>query len=365
MADLGIRLQLLIGPTIPIPAPGPVMDALIGLEVQNNDREFDGFGLSFHLGRDSVFDYDLLSNGYFTPPNRVIIVAIFNGTPEVLIDGVVTRNRVSPSNRPGESTLQVYGKDISYLMSLEEKSETYRNQSDSTIVATILSRFGRYGFIPSLMPTTDTPVETDRITTQQGTDLAFVRELAQRNSYVFYIEPATPGTSTAYWGTENRTGLPQPALTINTGPDSNLDAPLTSELDADGPAEPQVTIIDPTTKTGIPVPLQQNPLTSLSRNPQKPLRKTVPRDTANLSMMQAQLRGMAGQGNVSDAVGTQGEVDAMRYGRILRPRRLVRVLGTGDSYNGTYYVRQVTHRIKRGEYKMAFSLARDGLGTTG
>lgn len=365
MADLGIRLQLLIGPAVPLPAPGPVMDALIGLEVQNNDREFDGFGLSFHLGRESVFDYDLLRNGYFQPPNRVIIVAIINGTPEVLIDGVITRHRVTPSNRPGESTLQVYGKDISYMMSLEEKSETYRNQSDSTIVATILAKFGKYGFIPSLMPTTDTPVETDRITTQQGTDLSFIRELARRNSYVFYIEPAAPGTSTAYWGTENRMGLPQPALSINIGPDANMDSPLTFEFDADGPAEPQVSIVEPTTKMTIPVPVPSSPLTSLSRNPLQPLRKTLPRDTANLSMMQAQLRGLAGSGSASDAVGTQGEVDAMRYGRILRPRRLVRVQGSGDSYSGTYYVRQVIHRIKRGEYKMAFSLARDGLGTTG
>jgi hypothetical protein len=365
MGDRGIRLQLMIGPTIPTPAPGSVMDALTGLEVQNNDRDFDGFGLSFQLGRDSASDYGLLRDGYLDPPNRVVITVIINGFPEVLIDGVVTRHKVIPSNRPGESTLQVYGKDISYMLGLEEKSETYRNQADSTIVATILGRYGKYGFIPSLTTTHDTPVETDRITTQQDTDLAFVRMLAQRNGFVFYLEPTAPGATTAYFGVENRTGLPQSPLTLNIGPDSNLDSPLTFDFDADRGEEPQVTIIDPVTKIAIPLALPASPLLPLSSRPLQPLRKTLPRDTANLSPLQAILRGLAAQGSSSEAVSTEGEIDATRYGRILRSRRIVTVTGPGTTYRGTYYVRQVTHRIKRGEYKQGFTLVREGLGTTG
>jgi hypothetical protein len=69
--------------------------------------------------------------------------------------------------------------------------------------------------------------------------------------------------------------------------------------------------------------------------------------------------------SASDAIRTSGEVDSMRYGAVLRSRRLVRVLGSGNSYDGTYYVREVTHRIKHGEYKQAFTLVRDGLGATG
>jgi hypothetical protein len=364
MADLGIRLQLMIGPTIPIPAPGSVMDALVGLEVQNNDRDFDAFGLSFHLGRDSVTDYGLVRDGYLSPPNRVIITVIINGMPEVLMDGVITRHRLIPSNKPGESTLQVYGKDISYLLSLEEKNETYRNQSDSTIVTMILARYGQYGFIPALTQTTDIPVETERVPTQQGTDLAFIRELAQRNGFVFYIEPTFPGASTAYWGAENRTGLPQPPLTIDIGPDSNIDSPLTFEFNADRAEEPQVTILEPMTKMAIPVPLPASLLPSLSGSPVQPMRKTIPRNTANLSMIQALLRGLTGQGSASESVGTQGVVDAMRYGRVLRSRRLVSVRGSGNTYGGTYYVQQVTHKIKRGEYTQNFTLVREGLGST-
>ena len=42
MAKSGIRLQLLIGPTLPKPAPIEVMDSLIDLEVTTQDRELDG-----------------------------------------------------------------------------------------------------------------------------------------------------------------------------------------------------------------------------------------------------------------------------------------------------------------------------------
>jgi hypothetical protein len=363
MGDLGVRLQLMIGPTVPRPAPGNVMDALVGLEVDNNDKDFDGFGLSFHLGRDSVTDYGLLRDGYLSPPNRVIITVIINGVPEVLIDGVITKHRMMPSNKPGESTLQVYGKDISYMLSLEDKSKTYANQSDSDIVGSILDQYSKYGLVKNVTQTTNKSTITERLPTQQRSDLGLIRKLATRNGFVFYIEPTSPGTSTAYWGVENRTGAPQPPLTINIGPDSNLDSPLTSDFDAEQGEVPQITIMEPITKKAIQVPLPASILPSLSSSPVQPMRKTIPRDTANLSMIEALLRGLTGQESSSETVGTHGEVDAMRYGQVLRSRRLVSVRGAGSTYDGTYYVKQVVHRIKRGEYKQSFHLVREGLGS--
>jgi hypothetical protein len=40
---------------------------------------------------------------------------------------------------------------------------------------------------------------------------------------------------------------------------------------------------------------------------------------------------------------------------------LVGVRGAGLAYDGLYYVDNVTHNIKRGEYKQSFQLSRDGL----
>ena len=44
-----------------------------------------------------------------------------------------------------------------------------------------------------------------RIPRQQETDLAFMRRLAQRNGFVFYVEPVTFGVNRAYFGPEIRT----------------------------------------------------------------------------------------------------------------------------------------------------------------
>lgn len=66
----------------------------------------------------------------------------------------------------------------------------------------------------------------------------------------------------------------------------------------------------------------------------------------------------------SDAVSATGELDTKRYGQALLSRRLVGVRGAGDSYDGNYYVKQVTHKIALGEYRQSFTLTREGRGAS-
>jgi hypothetical protein len=156
----GIRLQLLIGrPDVPLPAPYEVVDSLISLQVTNNDHERDGFQMDFSLGKDSLLEYGLLRSGILDVKNRVIIVMIFGALPQVLIDGIITKHQVVPSNEPGRSTLHVTGEDISVKLSFEDQNLTYPNQSDSNIVKKILADAG---FIPQVTETSDTPKDTER-----------------------------------------------------------------------------------------------------------------------------------------------------------------------------------------------------------
>jgi hypothetical protein len=57
-------------------------------------------------------------------------------------------------------------------------------------------------------------------------------------------------------------------------------------------------------------------------------------------------------------------LNVLRYGRILKARELVGVRGAGLAFDGLYYVKSVTHNIKKGEYKQDFQLARNGLIST-
>lgn len=363
MFDQGVRLQLLIGATVPVPASYDLVDALDAVEVENNDQGFDGFKLSFGLTKEPLRDYDLLASGLLEPPHRVIIAVTVGVLPHVLIDGVITRHETTASNQPGRSMLHVFGRDISQLLDLEERSETYPNQSDSVIVRRLLANYPTLKLIPDVTDTDDFPPEIDRVPNQQRTDLGHIQALAQRNSFVFYIESTPiPGINKAYWGRENRLGQPQPDLMINQSSQSNVDQPMDFSFDALAAVEPQVSIVEPLTRQRISVPVPTSLQPPLATQAVQPLRRTIPRGTANLSLAQAMLRSQSAASGSDEVATTSGEVDTVRYGHVLQARRLVRVVGAGRTNSGTYYVKRVTHQIQRGQYKQRFELTREGRG---
>lgn len=378
MPDNGIRLELKIGrPTAPVLAPYKVVDALIDLEVTQQDRERSGFQMTFSLGKEfrNYSDYWLLREGILDPPNRVIITVILGvlvGVTrpikrQVLIDGIVTNHQVIPSNQPGESRLIVTGEDISLMLDLKEKSTTYENQSDSQTVTKLLQDYSQYWLKTDVQNSEYTPTKEKFITTQQGTDLDFIQQLAQRNSFIFEIKPSdTPGKNIAYWGEEKRSITPyQPALSMNMGAFTNVDSSITFNFDALKPTEPQVEIDDDTTGQPIPVQIPPSPGQPLTTKAAKPLRQSILRNSNKLDLIPAKRHGESVLSRSrEDAVTASGEVDTVRYGHVLQVRQLVGVRGVGKSYGGYYYVKQVTHRIKRGEYKQSFTLIREGRGAT-
>jgi hypothetical protein len=74
--------------------------------------------------------------------------------------------------------------------------------------------------------------------------------------------------------------------------------------------------------------------------------------------------GLAKASQWTEAVSGRGELDVLRYGSVLKARQLVGVRGAGLAYDGLYYVKSVTHKIKAGEYKQSFELTRNGLVST-
>ena len=113
-----MHLTLMIGPAVPVPAPQSVIDALTSVQV-NSDKERSGFQLTFAVNKKSPLLTTMLPAGYFDPiVTRVVIIATVNGLPSVLMDGIVTRQELAPSNEPGQSTLTVTGEDLSVLMDI-------------------------------------------------------------------------------------------------------------------------------------------------------------------------------------------------------------------------------------------------------
>src|SRR5262249_31668973 len=183
--------------------------------------------LTFGISKKSRLNQLLLPSGYFDPSTRVIITATVNGTPIVLLDGVITRQDIAPSNEPGQSTLSLTGEDLTRMMDLiDSRGIPYPNMSAEARVAMIVGNYATYGMVPKIIPSVlvDVPIQTEKTPGQQGTDLNYINMLADRVGHVFYLEPGPiPGMNTAYWGPEVKTGLPQPALNVNMDAQTNVE----------------------------------------------------------------------------------------------------------------------------------------------
>src|ERR1700745_2121199 len=93
---LGIRLIVLTGQSVPLPASYDIMSALTRVEVTNDAQSGDGFQITFSVGKGAV-DYSRVQGGALDPFTRVIIGVLLGASPEVLIDGVITHQQVAPS----------------------------------------------------------------------------------------------------------------------------------------------------------------------------------------------------------------------------------------------------------------------------
>lgn len=365
----GVYLTLMIGsPVVPLPAPQPVMEALKSVQVTSS-KDRSGFQLTFTVGKTSPLQLAMLPAGYFDPiATRVVIIATMNGLPRVLMDGIITRQEIAPSNEPGQSTLTVTGEDLSVLMDVFEIKILYPAMPVAARVAAILAKYSVYGIAPVIVPPPGDapPNPTEEVPTQTGSDLEYVRGLASECGYVFFVEPGpAPLTSVAYFGPDVPIPVPQPALSVNMDWQTNVES-LSFSLDGLAKKLVVITILDPITgKIPIPIPVPNvsinHPPLGLRLTP--PAKIQFPEDMAKLSPEKALKKIFGLMLNNADAVTGSGSLNTTQYGGILKVRTVVGVRGAGLAYDGFYYVNSVTHNIKQGEYKQSFTLSRDGLIT--
>ncbi len=370
---LGTMLTLLMGPTIAVPAPMPLIEVLDEVEVTHSDDRPSAFQMSFLVGRSGpveLLDYALLQLPMLQPFYRVVMVVTLGGIPRVLFDGVIKHIELNPSQQAGESRVRVTGEDLTAVMAIEDKSVEHPAQDETVIANKIILTYSQYGLIPTVVPPVmiDPPIPTERTPVQQGTDLAYLNEMADRHGYVFYVLPGpAPMVSTAYWGPPKLLDVPQRAITVNMGAHSN--ATISSiRNDPERPEMIDDEVQDRLTNQTVPVrtfapirpPLALFPSwLTLGAN----VRKSRLR-TSGLNTMQAYARAQARTNATADTVSVSGELDSDQYGDLLRSRGIVGVRGAGFSYDGFFYVKSVTHRIKKGSYSQSFTLTREGTGST-
>ena len=364
----GIHLTLLIGPGIAVPAPKMVVDSIQSIQV-NSGVDRTGFQISFAVGKLSPLLNIMLPAGYLDPiVTRVIIIVTLNAIPHVIMDGFITRQEVSPSNEARQSTISITGEDVSLAMDLVELVKPFPAMPDVAKVNLALAPYSALGIVPIVIPPVVDPVKipTQGYETQRMTDRAYIKALAQRCGYIFFIRPGPlPGQNIAYFGPDASLPIPQSALSVNMDAATNVES-MSFSLDGMAKKIRVYTIMDPVTRK-IPIPI---PVPNINAfKPPLGLRPTPPAkiefDTESARKQPNEVvRDIIGfLMNNSAAISANGSLDVNRYGKLLHSRMLVGVRGGGLAYDGMYYVDSVTHNIKKGEYKQNFTLSRDGLIT--
>lgn len=371
MFTQGIQLTLLVGPLVPLPVPRVVLDALQSVEVRTSAGNASGFQLTFTITARSPLNTIFLlaagsNTGMATPPLRMLLIVSMNGSAQPLFDGVMTHVEVQPGGRGQAGTLTVTGEDVTKAMDMQDFSGLpFPAVPVEGRVALLCAKYAPLGLIPMVIPVLfpDVQIPIDKIPAQKGTDLAYIQELARQVGYVFYVEPGpAAGSNIAYFGPEIKLGVPQPALNLDMDALTNVES-LSFSFDPTQGVLPLVYIQNQLTRVPIPIPIPNlNPLQPPLGLLPTPIANLKPlKDTAKMSPMRAISAGLAEAARSQDAVSGSGSLNVLRYGRMLKARGLVGVRGAGVAYDGLYYVKSVTSRLKRGEFKQSFELTRNGL----
>jgi len=371
-----VQMTLMMGPIIPVTVPRVVLDSLASVEVKVEDVGQSGFQLIFSIDKQSPLQIlFLLTGGMPLLFMRCIVIATVNGVANVLIDGVITNNQLSPGDKGSNSTLTITGKDLTALMDQSNWSGfPFPACPREARVALLCAKYAFFGVIPIIIPSVliDISLPIESIAGQQGTDLQYIQSMAAEVGYVFYIAPGpTAGVSTAYWGPQIKVGPVQPALNADMDAYSNVES-MHFNFDQEKNKIPLLYIYNQETGVSIPIPIPPitplNPplglIPPLPTNLIPPDLKAFREDAAKLPIPQAIMLGLAEAAKNAEAVTCEGSLDVTRYGGVLSARKLVGVRGSGPAFDGLYYVKSVTHKIKRGEYKQNFTLTRNGLVST-
>jgi len=290
---------------------------------------------------------------------------------KTVFDGYITNVDLDLGSDPGTTFINVSGMDTTVLMSLEEKIAVWPDMSDSDIAQQIVSAYG----VPVQTDSTATVHQEDDTTiVQRGTDIQFVRELAQRNGLEFYFETDDSGTITAYFRAPQLDGTPQPDLAVQFGDQSNLRS-FSAHLSGQRPLNVKTVQIDVGSNSPNSAQVGDSQLSKLGDKDANtliggPLGSLVTPKDAPAQMLvlgsptsdptEMQTIAQAVRDEAGWLITASGEINSDAYQAVLRPHRLALVKGAGTTYSGKYYVTRVVHELNHeGDYIQRFEARRN------
>jgi phage protein D len=348
------------------PVSAAVLRALQEVEVDASLEAASSFRLRLGIAQAESGGWAILDDDLFQPLTPLQVRIQLGSVPKAVINGYVSAQNVVYGDRPGASVLEVTGMDATLLMNLEEKVKSWGSQSDSTIATSILAT-GSYKLVPRVQTTSPVLTDPEGETIQRGTDIRFLRRLAQRNGFLCYVQPEpTSGLDQGYFGPPTLDGAPQGVVTVAAAGATNVRG-FAVRYEMTRPTSATAAGVDARTK--------QKQSATVAAVAQKALGRTatlnrvtptpVVQPTGTGLMKTSDLKTMA-QSVVDRSAWVlvaEGEVGPGMG--LLQPGGIVNVRGAGGLYDGSYLLTRVRHRIGPQGYSQRFEARRNAVQPTG
>jgi phage protein D len=278
--------------------------------------------------------------------------------PAFLVSGPVTRHEIAIANGGSGATLVVSGGDKSIAMDREDKAKVWNNVTDSLAVASVLAD---YQIVPDVSMTSTFHSEFTRSLVQRESDLRFVRRLARRNGFWFWITSEAPGVDIGHFKRFAPGGSPDAELAINASP-SNVDR-VSIEFDSERPSSAALKQIKVSDKSTMQATVQRSPLTGLAAKGLADIVSStrsahIAVATDDAGDLNARAEAMLIEHGWFVSARVVARLSVLK--KVVRAHSLVALNGVGKRHSGSYVVSRVTHDITPADHVMTIDLIRNG-----
>jgi hypothetical protein len=245
-------------------------------------------------------------------------------------------------------------------MDRELKSVVWADVTDSDAVSGIL---GNYGYTPDVETTDAAHLEDKHSLVQRDTDLRFVRRLARRNGFLFWVTCNSAGMETAHFKRPPVDESAETELVIN------LDSPGIQTLDITWDVERPTGIegkqLDLNTKSDLDGAVGQTPQEILGDSGLKEITGDVRSVHVSAPADDAGDMRARGEGALIEAdwfIQATCSTSLGTLGTLVRSHTIIEIRGAGSRHSGKYFVAGVRHTMDTVSHRMEIELIRNGWG---
>jgi len=341
---------------LPNGLPDPRMPAPLSVTVVEGVHQPTTYKLHYEFDSKDG-DYPLLSDSHLDPESELTVMVMDGTLPRFLVSGPVTGQEISIPNGGSGASVDVLGADHCVSMDREDKGKTWSNVTDSLAVMAVLAE---NKLVPDVSTTTTLHTEFTHVLVQRETDLRFVRRLARRNGFWFWITSEAPMVNIGHFKRFSPGGSADVELKINTK-DANVER-VELEWDSERPVAAPLKQLDLATKSVMSSGVDKSPLTGLATKSLGDIATStrsahivVPVDSSGDLAARAEALLIDHGWFVSARVVT-------RYStlkQVVRAHTVAALAGVGKRHSGNYIVARVVHDIDETDHIMTIDLIRN------